>query len=453
MRLFLTVIPLLCHAVTVLTAALDVASHEEINRRSMSDNLRGILSPGATIAFNTSRAPRWSDYDAPMPGLVVNVATEQDVQVVVSSFIVGPMRNQLISLQVQYAVKYNVPFLAQSGGHGWINSFHLGSNGVLLNMRGINKTTFSADKKQARVQGGAIVSDLVAAAYAAGVQILTGNCNCVGVMGSSLGGGYGNLLGIYGFAVDNILSLDVVLANGTLTTISPKTDADLFWALRGAGPNFGIVTAATFKSFPATVAQNTAWIGSLVFTPDKIEKLVQALQDLVLKPQMNVLMYYLVFSGTPVVLLTPFYYGTEADAKAAYASIYAIGVYMDLSVETTYDKWNDGSNGFCVHGGRKPGYGAGFANMVPSTWRAIWNSYTNFLKNPGTNSSVVILEAYPSQRLVPATQSAFPYRDVRFNGVALPWYSDKALDPKAEAFGSSVRNMWRASDGLPGNET
>lgn len=80
----------------------------------------------------------------------------------------------------------------------------------------------------------------------------------MGTLGAGLGGVYGNLLGLHGFSVDNILSLSVVLANGSLVTATEESDGDLFWALRGAGPNFGVVTSVVMKSFPVPQAESTA---------------------------------------------------------------------------------------------------------------------------------------------------------------------------------------------------
>ena len=85
--------------------------------------------------------------------------------------------------------------------------------------------------------------------YANNAQVVTGSSNCIGVLGTNLGGGYGNLGGLYGLRVDNILSLNTVLANGTFLQVTPK-ESDLFWALRGAAPNFGIVTSVVMKSYP-----------------------------------------------------------------------------------------------------------------------------------------------------------------------------------------------------------
>ena len=364
---------------------------------------------------------------------------------------------KLNTSQVKFCTRYNIPFLAQNGANGWSSSFTLGKNGVIIDLRALNQVTFNPQKTQATIGGGAIISEVIDAAYANDVHVLTGNCNCVGALGAALGGGYGYLMGLYGFGVDNILSMNAVLPNGEALTITPK-EADLFWAFRGAGPNFGIVTSAVLKSYPILKAQNTAWLGGLFFTEDKIEALVEAIDKLTIGPKMNIFMYYIT-SGpptfTPIVLATPFYFGTEAEGRKAFASIFAVGPFNDTTAETPYNQWSDGGDVFCLRGQRKPSYGAGFLRMVPSTWRAIWNEYLKFLENPGTGSSIILLEAYSLAKAQTFSQSssAFANRDIKFNAVAIAWYTDESLDPKAEAFGSKVRDLWRSTAQLPENRT
>lgn len=84
--------------------------------------------------------------------------------------------------------------------------FGLKQNGIIINLRGIKNVTFNVQKTEATVQGVALISDVITAAYANNAQVLTGNCNCVGTLGAALDGDYGNLMGLYGFAVNNILS-------------------------------------------------------------------------------------------------------------------------------------------------------------------------------------------------------------------------------------------------------
>jgi FAD/FMN-containing dehydrogenase len=93
------------------------------------------------------------------------------------------------------------------------------------------------------VAGGAKVKDVAAAAGAHGLVAALGNCGEVGVSGLTLGGGYGPLNGQYGLAVDNMLSAEMVLADGRRVTTGPDEEPELFWAIRGGGGNFGVVTS------------------------------------------------------------------------------------------------------------------------------------------------------------------------------------------------------------------
>ena len=369
-----------------------------------------------------------------------------------------PVALVLMMRKVQFCNQNHLTFLAQNGGNGWATTFNISQKDVVINLRGIRQITFNANKDQITLQGGALISEVVAAAYGNNTRVITGNCDCVGTLGAVLGGGYGRLMGLYGLGVDNLLSVNLTTAYGTAIQVSPQ-DTDLWWALRGAGPNFGIVTSATMKAYPIAMANNTAWLGPLLFTPDKIEALVQAINDLDLKPEMSIFMYYATFGPPayqPAVIAIPFYLGSEQDGRAAFASIFAVGPLADQTSIVPYSEWNAGSASFCVKGDRKPSYGAGFSHMVPATWRAIWNQYVAFLAaNPGTGNSVVLLEAYSlyKTRSLPDSTSSFALRGVNFNAVALAWYSDPSLDAAAEAFGSAVRDLWRSTDDLQSNLT
>lgn len=322
---------------------------------------------------------------------------------------------------------------------------------MLISLASLNQVTFNANKSQATIGGGSNINNTISHAYAAGALVETGNCNCVGTLGAILGGGYGNLMGLYGFGVDNVLSLRVVTADGKLLDVTADSHPDLFWALRGAGPNFGIVTSAVVKSYPATGQDLQAWMGDLVFSPDKLEQVIQAIQDLKLEPEMNIFLYFIAVESEPAIVATPFLYkGNATSGRAAFASLYNIGPELDTTTTLPYNQWNTGGDGFCIRGDRKPSYGAGFQNMIPAVWRQIWDRYVEFQKNPGAENSVVILEAYSliKARSVHPNSAAFPHRNVNFNAVAIPWYNDTSLDDEAQAFGIAARDLWRATDGL-----
>ncbi|KAI4263968.1 MAG: hypothetical protein L6R42_000911 [Xanthoria sp. 1 TBL-2021] len=373
--------------------------------------------------------------------------------------IIQPLQSLLISIanlltlaKIKYCNAKNISFLAQNGGSGWSSSLNLGPNGVIINMRALNQVSFNSARDQATIGGGTLISEAIDAAYDNNAQLTTGNCDCVGVLGAVLGGGYGNLMGLNGFGVDTVLSLNYVSPYGKLTTVTPK-DKELWWALRGAGPNFGVVTSAVVKSNPVPQANNTAWLGQLIYSGDQLERVVSAISNLTLEPEMNVFLYFAISESKPVVLITPFYYGEEATARRKFASLLDIGPLMDTTAIVPQNHWNDGAARFCIRGGRKPAYAAGMLHMLPAVWRAVWIEFVKFTSNPGTDQSIVLMEAYSlgKGRSVPDSASAFPFRQVTFNAVAIPWYYNASLDPVAEAYGNRVRDIWWTNDNMTAN--
>lgn len=104
-------------------------------------------------------------------------------------------------------------------------------------------------------------------------------CYCPGVVGATLGGGVGRLMGMQGLMLDNVISLRVVLADGTLKHVSEFENPDLFWAMRGAGHNFGVVTEITFKIYDQV--QNGLHLNlDMIFPPDQVEKLFEVANEL-----------------------------------------------------------------------------------------------------------------------------------------------------------------------------
>lgn len=328
-------------------------------------------------------------------------------------------------------------------------------------MAGLNTVSFNKAKTQATIGGGAIINDTIKAANAAGALVLTGNCNCVGTLGAILGGGYGNLMGDHGFGVDNVISMRVAIATGEVITVSKTSYPDLFWAMRGAGPNFGVVISATVNAWPAPDATDrTAWIMSMLFEPDQIADVAQAIQDLPLRPEQNVYLY-LVNSGNanndPQIMVTGFLHrGTEETGRAAFAPLYALGPYSNSSAVTPYEQWNAAGDAFCARGGRKPAYSTAINNMKSETWPEIWESYKEFqAKAPNT---AVLIERYnlTTAASVPKGSAAFQEElrhDVFAEAIVIPWYTDSSLDAEAETFGKKLRDIWSFSSSATVNPT
>jgi FAD/FMN-containing dehydrogenase len=111
----------------------------------------------------------------------------------------------------------------------------------------MNDVAFGSGSLTARISGGARASDLVTATDPLGLAAVTGSVGAVGMAGLTLGGGYGPLIGRFGLALDNLLAAEVVLPDGGVVVADHNNEEELFWALRGGGGNFGVVTAMDYR--------------------------------------------------------------------------------------------------------------------------------------------------------------------------------------------------------------
>jgi hypothetical protein len=139
----------------------------------------------------------------------------------------------------------------RGGGH---NGPGLGScdDGVVIDLSMMKSVRVDPAAKTVRVEGGCTSGDVDHATHAFGLAVPFGIVSTTGVAGLTLGGGTGYLTRKHGLTVDNLLEADVVLADGSFVTASPSQHADLFWALRGGGGNFGVVTSFLFRAHPVS---------------------------------------------------------------------------------------------------------------------------------------------------------------------------------------------------------
>jgi FAD/FMN-containing dehydrogenase len=146
------------------------------------------------------------------------------------------------SIGVHAASNWGLSLSVRGGGHDWAGR-SVCHNGLMIDLSAMRRVEVKAATEIAIVAGGATVKDVNDATTPHGLAAVTGSCGTVGMTGLTLGGGYGLLTGKYGLAVDNLREVEVVLADGQLVRASATRNQELFWALRGGGGNFGIVTS------------------------------------------------------------------------------------------------------------------------------------------------------------------------------------------------------------------
>jgi len=161
---------------------------------------------------------------------------------------------------VQFAREHELLLAIRGGGH---NGGGLGScdDGLVIDLSRMKGIHVDPAQRTVRVEGGATWGDVDHATHAFGLATPSGIISTTGVGGLTLGGGLGHLTRKFGLAIDNLIGADMVLANGSFITTSEDELPDLFWAIRGGGGNFGVVTSFLFRLHPVStvVAGPTLW--------------------------------------------------------------------------------------------------------------------------------------------------------------------------------------------------
>lgn len=165
---------------------------------------------------------------------------------------------------VNFARQHSLPLSVRGGGH---HAAGLGvvDDGLVIDLTSMRRVQVDSQARTARVEGGCTLGDVDSATHAFGLTAPFGINSTTGVAGLTLGGGLGYLTRKLGLSIDNLLAVDLVLADGRPVTASADEHPDLFWAVRGGGGNFGVVTSFLFRLHPV----DTVYAGPMLWAMDK----------------------------------------------------------------------------------------------------------------------------------------------------------------------------------------
>jgi FAD/FMN-containing dehydrogenase len=163
--------------------------------------------------------------------------------------VVRPADTEDFRRAVGFAQDNHLPVSVKGGGHN-VAGNAVGAGALMLDCSGMRGIRVDAGRQIAQAEAGALLADLDRATQAYGLATPLGVVSVTGIAGLTLGGGIGWLNGKHGLACDNVLSADIVTSDGRLLTASPDEHADLYWAIRGGGGNFGVVTSFTYRLHP-----------------------------------------------------------------------------------------------------------------------------------------------------------------------------------------------------------
>lgn len=201
----------------------------ELPLAQLRAEISGTVYAPSDEGYDAARSS-WNLMIQQQPLVVVAAESEADVQTA-----------------VRFAAAHGLPIGVQATGHGHPRGCDGGVLILLTEMRGVS---VDAEARTANVQGGARWGDVLPATQAHGLAGLCGSAPHVGVVGYTLGGGYGILLRKHGLAIDGVMSMRVVTADGEVRDVSRESNPELFWAILGGGGAFGVVTEMEIRLFP-----------------------------------------------------------------------------------------------------------------------------------------------------------------------------------------------------------
>jgi FAD/FMN-containing dehydrogenase len=278
-------------------------SVETINEKVIGDFVSGVhgsvVRPTDQVYESARRI--WNAKFDRRPGLIVRCADQADVK-----------------RAVDFARAENLLVAVRGGGHSWAG-YSTCDGGLVIDLSGMKQLHVDRQERVVRAQPGLLGSELDAATQRVGLAMVLGGCGSVGIGGYTLGGGEGDLNGKFGLSCDNLLSADVVLADGRSITASSRENADLFWALRGGGGNFGIVTSFLFRAYALT----NVFAGQLIYDVAQAPAVLRAYREYASSAPdaLTAGLTFTLLKDGPSLLLHAVYAGDEASAAPVLRSL------------------------------------------------------------------------------------------------------------------------------------
>jgi len=321
---------------------------------------------------------------------------------------------------ISFARENGLEISVRGGGHNIAGSA-LCDGGVTIDLSTMRGVRIDAERKRADVEPGTILADFDEAAQRHGLATPLGINSTTGVAGLTLGGGFGWLTRKYGMTIDNLVSADVVTADGKRIRVSESENADLFWAIRGGGGNFGIVTQFEFKLHevrPEILA------GLIVFPFDQAKQVLTRYREFVESAPEELNVWAILRKAPPlpflpgdvhgkeVVVLVTFYVGNVAQGTKLIEPLRRFGTPHGEHIGAQpYRGWQKAFDPLLTPGARNYWKSHNFTELGDGTLK----SMIEFAgKLPSSQCEILIGLVAGAANRVPADSTAYPHRDAKF---------------------------------------
>ncbi|MFI2303845.1 FAD-binding oxidoreductase [Actinacidiphila glaucinigra] len=346
---------------------------------------------------------------------------------------------------VDFARENGLGLAVRGGGHS-VPGFGTCDDGVVADLSVMRSVRVDPGSRTARAEGGATWADVNAATYAFGLATTGGIISTTGVGGLTLGGGIGYLSRGLGLSCDNLVSADVVTADGRFLVASEKEYDDLFWALRGGGGNFGVVTSFRFRLSPV----GDIYGGPVFYDLEDARSVLHAYREIIADAPEQLGAFPAFQIAPPLPFIPP-----KRHGKVHIAAVTCWAGPLEEG-ERALRPFHDMAPVVAEHVGPMPypALNTAFDGLVPPGLQHYWKA--NFVTEltdeaiaahlahapglPAVNSTVHIYPIDGACHRVPADATAFAYRDASFATVIAGMWPDPAAN---EANTAWVRGYYR----------
>jgi len=344
---------------------------------------------------------------------------------------------------IRFAREQDLVIAVRSGGHS-VGGFSTCDGGIVIDLSRMRGVKVDPERRIARVNGGSLLSELDQESQVHGLACPVGVVGHTGVAGLALGGGMGRLQRRWGFSIDNMLAVELVTAQGDRLRVSEEENADLFWGIRGAGPNFGIVTSFEFRLHEL---DQTITHGFVAYPPERAHDVAERAREFLASAPDEVMMSFafgvgpaeLPFPpemwGRPMVSMAATHSGDVDDADAVLKPLRDLGPAVDtieprryLDVQTLADEDMAWGKRFYMKGGF-------LAELSDEYVDAGLECVTD---PPGVDCGITLWAQGGAISRIPEDAMAFTGREAPFwLGVEAAW-DDAALDDAHIAWGRAT---------------
>ena len=349
------------------------------------------------------------------------------------ALIVRPTGTDDVIAALRFAREQELVIAVRCGGHS-IPGFSTCDDGIVIDLSRMRGAEVDPERRTARVRGGSLLAELDDAAQAHRLVCPVGVVSHTGVAGLTLGGGMGRLQLKLGLTIDNLLAVELVTADGRVVRASEDENPELFWGMRGAGANFGIVTSFEFRLHPF---EGPVTHGTVTHPLERAEELAECFRELVDEGPDELWASFGMAAGGdargPVATVSVLHSGSPADAERDLAGLRALADPLEDSVEPKPYLASQRLFDAPMDWGQRFSMKSSFLAALPEALVRDWADQVSRVPD-GAEGGISIWAWGRTIAAVPEDHTAFTGRNAAFWAAAEIIWNDGALDQACRAW-------------------